>query len=140
MGTLYVGACAEHVGDGHAGYAARRCSDGSLTATRTAATAGFTAYVAACECGWHGSIEHPPTDDGEIAAAGEWNRSHLRPLIEAARTDWPRWADRVADRARAVAAHIGSDRADLAAEVAGRLEVEVAMWRRTAQELAEGGV
>jgi hypothetical protein len=137
MGTVYAGAYAEQIGADHEGYAARRLPDGSLTGTWTADTADFTGYVAACSCGWHGNVDHPPTGDGEIAAAGEWHRTHLQKLITKAQESWPAWAERVAVRARAVAGHVASGRPDMAAAVAARLEGEVATWRRTAEELAQ---
>ncbi|GAA2760003.1 hypothetical protein [Actinopolymorpha rutila] len=148
MGTVYVGAYAEQIGTDHEGYAAGRLPDGSLTGTRTADTADFTGYVAACGCGWHGNVDHPPTDAGEIAAAGAWHHTHLQELIAKAGAGWPSWAERVAVRARVVAGHVASGRPDIAAEVAARLEGEVAIWRRTAEELvpesardlARGGV
>jgi hypothetical protein len=56
----------------HEGYAARKLEDGSLTGTWNAATAAFTAYVAACGCGWTAEVEHPPTQDGEDAALDDW--------------------------------------------------------------------
>jgi hypothetical protein len=56
----------------HEGYAARKLEDGTLTGTWTAATAAFTAYVAACECGWTADAEHPPTEAGEDAALDDW--------------------------------------------------------------------
>ncbi|MFD2081571.1 hypothetical protein SAMN05421678_106271 [Actinopolymorpha cephalotaxi] len=137
MGTVYAGAYAELIGADHEGYAARRLPDGSLTSTWTAQAADFTGYVAACSCGWHGSVDHPPTDDGEIAAAGEWHQTHLQELIAKAEAGWPSWAECVAVRARVVAGHVASGRPDMAAEIAARLEGEVATWRRTAQELAQ---
>ena len=66
----------------HEGYAARRLPDGTLTGTWTAATAAFTAFVPACGCGWHGEREHPPTEDGEHAAIGQWELEHAGPLLE----------------------------------------------------------
>jgi hypothetical protein len=56
----------------HEGYAARKLDDGTLTGTWTAATAAFTAYVAACGCGWTAAAEHPPTEAGEDAALADW--------------------------------------------------------------------
>jgi len=56
----------------HEGYAARKLEGGTLTSTWTAATAAFTAYVAACECGWTATTEHPPTPAGEDAALDDW--------------------------------------------------------------------
>jgi hypothetical protein len=64
----------------HEGYGVRRLPDGTLTATWSAETAAFDAYLAACSCGWHGG-EHPPTDDGYEAALDEWETDHARPLL-----------------------------------------------------------
>jgi hypothetical protein len=66
----------------HEGYGARRLPDGTLTGTWTAATAAFSAHLAACSCGWHGEREHPPTDDGEQAAIDQWELEHAIPLLE----------------------------------------------------------
>ena len=65
----------------HEGYAARRLPDGSLTGTWTAATREFTAFVAACGCGWRGVGEHPPTEVGEDLAVEEWDSEHATPLV-----------------------------------------------------------
>jgi hypothetical protein len=65
----------------HEGYAARRLPDGTLTPTWTAATDEFTAYQAACGCGWHATREHPPTEDGEELAIQQWEREHGEPLL-----------------------------------------------------------
>jgi hypothetical protein len=65
----------------HEGYAARRLPDGSLTGTWTYATREFTAYVAACGCGWRGAGEHPPTEVGEDLAVEEWDSEHATPLV-----------------------------------------------------------
>jgi hypothetical protein len=43
----------------HEGYGARPLPDGTRSGTWTAATAAFSAHVAACSCGWHGEREHP---------------------------------------------------------------------------------
>lgn len=64
----------------HEGYGARRLPDGTLTATWSAATATFDAYIAACGCGWRGG-EHPPTEDGYESAVEEWDHDHGRPLL-----------------------------------------------------------
>jgi hypothetical protein len=66
----------------HEGYAARRLPDGTLTGTWTYATREFTAYVAACGCGWHASRDWPPTKDGEELAVDQWRREHGEPLLE----------------------------------------------------------
>jgi hypothetical protein len=65
----------------HEGYAARRLPDGTLTGTWTQATREFTAFVAACGCGWRGDIEHPPTEAGEDLAVDEWDSEHAVPLL-----------------------------------------------------------
>jgi hypothetical protein len=67
--------------ESHEGYGARRLPDGKLTGTWTHETRAFTAYVAACDCGWHGEREHPPTDEGDEAAIAEWQERHMRPLL-----------------------------------------------------------
>jgi hypothetical protein len=67
--------------DDHEGYAARRLPDGTLTGTWTAATAAFTAYLAACGCGWRGTRPWPPTEDGEELALREWLGEHGEPLL-----------------------------------------------------------
>lgn len=64
----------------HEGYGARLLPDGTLTATWSAETASFEAYVAACSCGWRGG-EHPPTDEGYDAAVDAWEHDHARPLL-----------------------------------------------------------
>lgn len=51
-----------------------------LTATWSAETAAFDAYVAACSCGWHGG-EHAPSEDGYDSAVDEWEAEHARPLL-----------------------------------------------------------
>jgi hypothetical protein len=66
----------------HEGYAARRLPDGSLTGTWTHATREITAYLAACGCGWHGSSEHPPTEEGEELAVDQWRSEHAQLLLE----------------------------------------------------------
>jgi hypothetical protein len=65
----------------HEGYAARRLPDGVLTGTWTYATREFTAYVAACGCGWHATRTWPPTGDGEELAVQQWEREHGEPLL-----------------------------------------------------------
>lgn len=74
MGALYDDL------EGHEGYPARRLPDGTLTASWTAATAEFSAYIAACACGWYGTA-HPPTEEGNDSAIDEWDELHARPLL-----------------------------------------------------------
>jgi excisionase family DNA binding protein len=70
--------------DDHEGYAARRLPGGTLTSTWTQDTAAFDAYVGACNCGWTGSHQHPPTEAGRTAAEDQWEHAHARPLLAAA--------------------------------------------------------
>src|SRR5215217_1012122 len=68
--------------DDHEGYVDRRLPDGQLAGgVWTYATREFTAYVAACECGWQASGEHPPTEDGEEAAVDQWRWEHAEPEL-----------------------------------------------------------
>ena len=64
----------------HEGYAARRLPDGTLTGTWTQ-VGGFDAYVAACGCGWRGTVGYPPTDIGEELAVDHWRLEHAEPLM-----------------------------------------------------------
>jgi hypothetical protein len=75
-----VGVVIEDLWD-HEGYGARRLPDGSLTGTWTWATREFTAYVAACGCGWRGAGDHPPTEAGEELAVDQWDTEHATPLL-----------------------------------------------------------
>jgi hypothetical protein len=66
----------------HEGFADRRLPDGRLAGgVWTYATRAFTAYVAACGCGWHASRDCPPTEDGEEAAVDQWREEHGEPLL-----------------------------------------------------------
>src|SRR5829696_6800050 len=68
--------------DDHEGYADRRLPDGQLAGgVWTYATREFTAYVAACGCGWQASDAHPPTEDGEEAAVDQWRSEHATPEL-----------------------------------------------------------
>jgi hypothetical protein len=66
----------------HEGYGARRLPDGTLTGTWTHATCEFTAFVAACGCGWHARTQHPPTEEGEELAVAQWRAEHAEGLLE----------------------------------------------------------
>jgi hypothetical protein len=134
---VYCGPYAEQVGYEHEGYAARVLPDGVLTGTWTAATSDFLGYVAACGCGWTGGTQYPPTDGGEDEARAEWDRDHLRSLIERAKRGWPTWADRVAARAREVAGHVAAGRFSDAVLVLDRLTKDVESWSRIARGLAD---
>jgi hypothetical protein len=68
--------------DDHEGYADRRLPDGQLAGgVWTSATREFTAYVAACGCGWQATGEHPPTEEGEEAAVDQWRSDHAEPEL-----------------------------------------------------------
>ncbi len=68
--------------DGHEGYPLRRLPDGTTTSRWTSATTRFTAYIAACDCGWTGTSRHEPTERGYDAALDEWEHDHARPLLQ----------------------------------------------------------
>ena len=66
----------------HEGYADRRLPNGQLAGgVWTYATREFTAYVAVCGCGWQATGEHPPTEEGEQAAVGQWRSEHAEPEL-----------------------------------------------------------
>ena len=69
--------------DDHEGYADRRLPDGQLAGgVWTYPTREFTAYVAACGCGWQATGEHPPTEEGEEAAVDQWRWEHAEPELD----------------------------------------------------------
>ncbi|HVK20316.1 MAG TPA: hypothetical protein VM677_03040 [Actinokineospora sp.] len=87
MGTVYSGPYADLIDAySHEGYADRKMPDGQFTSgewsDRYPADA-HVAFVAACTCGWHADIEHPPTDTGEEAAYDQWRADHLNPMVRA---------------------------------------------------------
>ncbi|MGH9226322.1 MAG: hypothetical protein ACRD2W_21605 [Acidimicrobiales bacterium] len=86
----------------HEGFGARRLPDGTLTATWTATTADFDAYVAACGCGWRGDEDRPPTDDGYESALADWEHAHARPLLAG------KVPDRVAELIRDLRTEVGA--------------------------------
>jgi hypothetical protein len=90
--------------DDHEGYADRRLADGRLAGgVWTHATREFTAYVAACGCGWHGTRQYPPTEDGEELAVQEWRSEHGEPELA-------RQAQRRRDQLARVLAWLGDQR------------------------------
>lgn len=105
--------------DDHEGYADRRLPDGRLAGgVWTYATREFTGYVAACGCGWHGSIDYSPTEAGEEFAVDQWRWAHAEPLLarQATRRRGElglelRWLGRQADRLEAPATLEGVSRA-----------------------------
>jgi hypothetical protein len=68
--------------DDHEGYALRRLPDGTLSGTWTAATREFTAYLAGCDCGWRGTREYPPTEEGWELAVQAWGNEHAEPELD----------------------------------------------------------
>ena len=76
MGTIL-----EDLSD-HEGYADRRLPDGGLAGgVWSRDTLDWTGYVAACGCGWRGSVDYPPTEEGEQAALDQWRDGHAEPLL-----------------------------------------------------------
>ena len=68
--------------DDHEGYPDRRLPNGRLAGGVWAyPTRHFTAYVAACGCGWQATGEHPPTEDGEQATVDQWRSEHATPEL-----------------------------------------------------------
>jgi hypothetical protein len=66
----------------HEGYADRRLPRGELAwGVWSHDTRQFTAYVAACSCGWHGSVDYPPTQEGDDLAIQAWRLAHAGPLL-----------------------------------------------------------
>jgi len=138
MGIVYCGPYADLIGD-HEGYAARVLPDGSLTGTWSFEIREFSGYVAACGCGWRGGREYPPTDAGEDQADGEWDRTHLQPLIARAHRGWDAWAERAAGMARQAARHVAAGRYASVVAVLDRLAAETRQRARVAAGLAEDG-
>jgi hypothetical protein len=67
----------------HQGYPDRRLPNGRLAGgVWTFSTRQFTAYVAACGCGWRASQDHPPNDQGAQAALDHWRDTHATPLLD----------------------------------------------------------
>lgn len=140
MGTIYVGAYAEAIGDEHEGYVARVMSGGILTSVwdRVSDHVGLRAC---CACGWEGEITHPPgeMDGAEYERAlEEWNSAHLRPLIDKAKREWwPEWARRASSRAQFVATMTAIGKLDMAADSMAMLAGDVEMAGRLLRLLAE---
>jgi hypothetical protein len=67
----------------HQGYPDRRLLNGRLAGgVWIWSTRKFTAYVAACGCGWRASLNHPPTDQGAQAALDHWRDTHTIQLLD----------------------------------------------------------
>jgi hypothetical protein len=122
----------------HEGYAVRRLPDGTLTGTWTHATREFTAYVAGCDCGWRGTREYPPTEEGWELAVQAWRTEHAEPELDRQATrrrselarvlEWlGTQADRLEDPAAVQRVARGVDRAHrLAVDVQRDLEWQAA--------------
>jgi hypothetical protein len=106
MGTIYCGPLAEQADTySHEGYAGRILPDGTETGSWSYATREFTGCRAHCDCGWRGTA-YPPTDRGEELADEEWDRDHLRPLIDAAAQRHTVTAARLLDLTRSMRASL----------------------------------
>jgi hypothetical protein len=69
--------------DDHEGYADRRLADGRLAGgVWSRDTLEWTGYVAACGCGWRGSVDYAPTQEGEELAVEAWRWAHAEPLLQ----------------------------------------------------------
>jgi hypothetical protein len=78
----------------HEGYAAQVLEDGSLTSAYTAETTPRMVgrVVAACGCGWAGTIRYPTTmgpfdEEAQALALTEWEHSHARPVLQGLRLE-----------------------------------------------------
>ena len=115
----------------HEGFGARRLPDGTLTDMWTQATAKFDAYVAACDCGWRGEEDRPPTEAGYEIAIDDWERDHARPVQ--ARTVPARVTKMIRDLRTEVGALVKERPA-----AAQRALREVQAWTDSAMALARG--
>jgi hypothetical protein len=69
--------------DDHEGFAHRRLPDGRLAGgVWSRDTLEWTAYVAACGCGWFATRDYPPTEQGEELAVDQWRWEHAEPLLQ----------------------------------------------------------
>lgn len=98
----------------HEGYAARRLPGGTLTSTWTQDTAAFDA----CNCGWTGSHQHPPTEASRTAAEDQWEHVHASPLLAVA---VPARITELVDNLREETAELADHRLLAARAVAHRL-------------------
>lgn len=93
--------------------------DGTLTGTWTADTERFTAWVAACSCGWRDDHAHQPDEAGREAALDRWDEHHAEPLLE--RTV-PREVAELVERTRSAVAHLAEVRPQAASTVLDRID------------------
>jgi hypothetical protein len=117
----------------HEGFAARRLPDGTLTDSWTKETAKFDAYVAACDCGWRGDEDRPPSDAGHEIAIDDWERDHARPLL--ARTV-PRRVTRMIGDLKAEIGVLAKERPAAAQQAL----IEVRAWTDAMMALTRGVV
>jgi hypothetical protein len=77
---LFTGSTADELTGKHEGYIAGRYRNGALSDIWTdvdrCAEGTFTAYVAACECGWHGPARQAD-DAGATACRRDWVHGHF---------------------------------------------------------------
>jgi hypothetical protein len=135
MGIRYTGPYSEQVEE-HEGHAARKLTDGTVSAVWTEETSTLHGFVAACSCGWRAEAEHPATEAGEEAAEAQWNAEHLNPLIEAARASWASWPDDLLGLTRYVRDRVEARDAAEALRVLDQIVDDVAYRRRTVARLA----
>lgn len=69
---------------GHTGMVGLRLADGSLIApppetTPPTENPPATAYRAMCSCGWTGTEDLPPTEEGTWAVGSQWGHQHMMP-------------------------------------------------------------
>ncbi|MEJ8280039.1 hypothetical protein [Pseudonocardia spirodelae] len=95
---LYIGPDDVPGSDDHEGYVAGRTADGARTGIWTDPRhRAVLAYHAACECGWHDDVEHPPDAAGHAAALRAFVLHHFapvtgRPGADPARHFLPPWS------------------------------------------------
>jgi hypothetical protein len=134
MGIRYTGPYAQQV-DGHEGHAARKLSDGTVSAEWTEETSSLQGFVAACSCGWRAQDEHAATEAGRDAAEAQWNTEHLGPLIEAARATWDSWPEELVGLARYVRDRVHAQDAAEALRILDQMVADVAYRHQTVTQL-----
>lgn len=81
MAQIYQGPYAHRIGY-HEGYAAQILADGTHSDHWVTDETAYECHQAACDCGWRGN-RYPAGPRGEELALTEWERAHLRPLVDA---------------------------------------------------------
>jgi hypothetical protein len=130
----------------HEGYADRRLADGRLAGgIWSRDTLDWTGYVAACGCGWCGSLDHPPTEEGEQAALDQWRDVHAEPMLarqaQQRRAELTRLLRALGDTAEHLDNPAQLARIGRAADHLGALTQAVRgdLERQTSQREADGG-